>query len=466
MRRGYFVEHLGGSQFALPGAVDRLRVDAPGGRALDADEDGPHRPRTVGRRSPRPTPRTRTAPRSPWPDPVRDAGRDAGAAAPARVARPARSSCSSTARSCSTSSAAGAPCCRSRADTRRAGRRGRGRSRRPPGPGAPGGSRSSGSTASTCSTARCTAPLGAGARRRRVRGHPARPAPAGPVVTAAPCLRVTSCGGPPTALELALAGRTLVRSDLRWPTAATVDLVGRTVLETASYGKHLLTRFDDGRTLHTHLRMDGYWRVARTGTAAAAARSPARPGGAGDGRLDGGRAPPRACSTWCAPATSTRSIGHLGPDVLADDVRRRTQRRCAGGRPAGRRRWRRCCSTRRSSPGIGTIYTAESLFARAALAVDARPTRSRDPARLLHGRAPAACARSVASTARAARARARPGRASRAIAAAPRSRSGRRAGHRWSDRSSTARAARRPRLTRSTAGTRNGPRTGVHGPCR
>ena len=28
IRRGYFVEHLGGSQFALPGAVDRLRVDA------------------------------------------------------------------------------------------------------------------------------------------------------------------------------------------------------------------------------------------------------------------------------------------------------------------------------------------------------------------------------------------------------------------------------------------------------
>ncbi|WP_125775255.1 DEAD/DEAH box helicase [Antribacter gilvus] len=28
VRRGYFVEHLGGSQFALPGAVDRLRLDA------------------------------------------------------------------------------------------------------------------------------------------------------------------------------------------------------------------------------------------------------------------------------------------------------------------------------------------------------------------------------------------------------------------------------------------------------
>jgi ATP-dependent Lhr-like helicase len=36
VRRGYFVEHLGGSQFALPGAVDQLRADAG-----DATSDGP-----------------------------------------------------------------------------------------------------------------------------------------------------------------------------------------------------------------------------------------------------------------------------------------------------------------------------------------------------------------------------------------------------------------------------------------
>jgi len=36
VRRGYFVEHLGGSQFALPGAVDRLRADA---RLVERDAD-------------------------------------------------------------------------------------------------------------------------------------------------------------------------------------------------------------------------------------------------------------------------------------------------------------------------------------------------------------------------------------------------------------------------------------------
>ena len=45
VRRGYFVEHLGGSQFALPGAVDRLRSDAQvvaraAARAADAGAAG------------------------------------------------------------------------------------------------------------------------------------------------------------------------------------------------------------------------------------------------------------------------------------------------------------------------------------------------------------------------------------------------------------------------------------------
>ncbi|HEY0119767.1 MAG TPA: DNA-formamidopyrimidine glycosylase family protein [Cellulomonas sp.] len=64
-------------------------------------------------------------------------------------------------------------------------------------------------------------------------------------------------------LDTALAGRVLVRAELRWPSAAGVDLVGRMVLGTRPYGKHLLTRLDDGRTVRTHLRMDGSWRVRR-----------------------------------------------------------------------------------------------------------------------------------------------------------------------------------------------------------
>lgn len=39
VRRGYFVEHLGGSQFALPGAVDQLREDARAARTGRAGDD-------------------------------------------------------------------------------------------------------------------------------------------------------------------------------------------------------------------------------------------------------------------------------------------------------------------------------------------------------------------------------------------------------------------------------------------
>jgi endonuclease-8 len=160
--------------------------------------------------------------------------------------------------------------------------------------------------------------------------------------------------------ELAFAGKVLVRSDLRWPSAATTDLVGRTVLETVSYGKHLLTRFDDGRTLHTHLRMDGYWRIWRTGTSAAA------------GRAANVRAV-LATTDWTAvghhlgmlDVVRTRDertlIGHLGPDILADPVdvdeilRRWTAR---GSTPVAE-----VMLDQTVVAGIGTLFAAESLWA-------------------------------------------------------------------------------------------------------
>lgn len=61
----------------------------------------------------------------------------------------------------------------------------------------------------------------------------------------------------------ALAGATVVRTDLRVPALATADLDGRVLTGTRAHGKHLLTRFDGGWTLHSHLRMSGSWTVVR-----------------------------------------------------------------------------------------------------------------------------------------------------------------------------------------------------------
>lgn len=119
-------------------------------------------------------------------------------------------------------------------------------------------------------------------------------------------------------LDRALAGKVLLRAELRWPTVGGVDLVGRTVLGTAPYGKHLLTRFDDGRTLHTHLRMDGAWYVRRGDDPAVPVRDPkVRAVLATDGRLAVGRL------LGMLDLVRTRDersvIGHLGPDLLADE---------------------------------------------------------------------------------------------------------------------------------------------------
>ncbi|MHA7134979.1 DNA-formamidopyrimidine glycosylase family protein [Oerskovia turbata] len=188
-------------------------------------------------------------------------------------------------------------------------------------------------------------------------------------------------------LDAALRGRTLERVELRWADLGALDLTGRAVVEVRSYAKHLLVRLDDGASVHSHLRMEGSWRVARTGSAAAAARGPDVRAvlanevwtcvGARLGMLD-------VVRTRDEPAL----LGHLGPDILADDFLTRpdagvglavARLRSAGS--AGRFAGPSPSSTRapatgrtlvladalldqRGVSGLGTIYTAEGLFTR------------------------------------------------------------------------------------------------------
>lgn len=162
-------------------------------------------------------------------------------------------------------------------------------------------------------------------------------------------------------LTQALSGAPLVRAELRWPSVAGADLTGRTVLETASHGKHLLTRLDDARTLHTHLRMDGGWEVRRT-------RQPPQPWTRHTVRVV------LATPSWTCVALSlgmvdlvatsdeASVIGHLGPDLMADDVDLTTA--VANLRAQGRRPIGEVLLDQRVAAGIGTIYASESLWAR------------------------------------------------------------------------------------------------------
>ena len=114
-----------------------------------------------------------------------------------------------------------------------------------------------------------------------------------------------------------LVGRTVRGSDFRVPQHATADLSGRTVLAFDSYGKHMLTRFQGGLTLHTHFEMDGSWQLVGAGKTL--------PRSFDDEvrlvlRTDGPTAYALRMPVLELLPTEQepRVLGHLGPDVLGE----------------------------------------------------------------------------------------------------------------------------------------------------
>jgi endonuclease-8 len=119
-------------------------------------------------------------------------------------------------------------------------------------------------------------------------------------------------------LHAALAGQVLTRSDFRVPRYATVSLTGQLVTEAVAHGKHLLIRTDRGLTVHTHLKMDGYWRIQPADGGRPFGRSHQL-------RLVLGNAQWLAAGyllgiTEVLPtAREDQVTGHLGPDLLGPD---------------------------------------------------------------------------------------------------------------------------------------------------
>jgi endonuclease VIII len=155
----------------------------------------------------------------------------------------------------------------------------------------------------------------------------------------------------------ALTGHRLIAADLRIPSLATTDLVGRQVLETVSRGKHLLTRVEGGATLHTHLRMEGRWDVHPAGSRW---RRPAH-----EARVVLRTATHEAVGfsvlvDLAATDAENRWVGHLGPDLLGPDwdedeaLRRLT---AVPDVPIGV-----ALLDQRNLAGIGNIYRNELCF--------------------------------------------------------------------------------------------------------
>ena len=159
-------------------------------------------------------------------------------------------------------------------------------------------------------------------------------------------------------LSRALAGARITLCDLRFPEIATVDLRGAVTTEVVSVGKHLLHRVDSGLTIHSHLQMEGQWRVERPAEAARWLR----------------RADLRAAvgsDTWTVlglrlgllevfpTSHEPQVVGHLGPDVLGPtwDADRAVAHLAESGTHIGA-----ALLDQRVLAGVGTMWASECLF--------------------------------------------------------------------------------------------------------
>jgi endonuclease VIII len=131
-----------------------------------------------------------------------------------------------------------------------------------------------------------------------------------------------------------------------------------TIVEGAeAVGKHCLVRFDDGRTLRTHLGMTGSWHLYRTGERWR--RTPA-------GLRAVVAVPDWEAVCFAAPTvelTVEPGLEHLGPDLCRDDADvdeavRRMATLADAGRSVGE-----VLLDQRVASGIGNIWRNEACFA-------------------------------------------------------------------------------------------------------
>jgi endonuclease VIII len=168
-------------------------------------------------------------------------------------------------------------------------------------------------------------------------------------------------------LRGALAHRVLTAADLRVPSLATVDLRGRRVADVVPRGKHLLIRLaadptstagPAALTLHSHLRMDGSWRVYPPTYPVRDRRDQVRvilqteTSVAVGYRLHDVR--------LVATARESQLVGRLGPDLLGPDwdaARALPALRAEADRAIGE-----ALLDQRNLAGIGNVYKAETCF--------------------------------------------------------------------------------------------------------
>jgi len=155
------------------------------------------------------------------------------------------------------------------------------------------------------------------------------------------------------ALRDALGGQTLTRCDIRVPQQATIDLTGERVDEVLSRGKHLFIRVGPA-SIHSHLKMDGSWRISPRGVADHKIRIVLRAGRVTAAGIDLGvlEILDRDCDL--------DAVSHLGPDLLGDDWD--PQRAAANLTADPNRPIAEALLDQRVMAGVGNVYSNELCF--------------------------------------------------------------------------------------------------------
>ena len=175
-------------------------------------------------------------------------------------------------------------------------------------------------------------------------------------------------------LREALAGKTLTRCDVRVPRYATVDLTGQRVDEVVSRGKHLFIRVGQA-SIHSHLKMDGSWRVDPTSR-------PSRAGHRIRIILEAGDVQAAGIDLGVLEILDRDhdedTVAHLGPDLLGDDWDPQTAAANLVADPD--RPLADALLDQRVMAGVGNVYCNELCFVFGHLPTDTGEQRVRPAA--------------------------------------------------------------------------------------
>ena len=161
-------------------------------------------------------------------------------------------------------------------------------------------------------------------------------------------------------LDRVLTGQRLIRVRSSVPAVAHAELAGHVVEAVKAQGKNLLIRFDDGRVLHTHLKMRGSWHVYRPGERFQRPEHQARVVLEVSDALAVCFAAPTVRLLAANAASSDPYLNGLGPDLIPDEFD--LEQAVAGLQALGELSLGEAVMTQTALSGIGNIYKSETLF--------------------------------------------------------------------------------------------------------